>query len=198
MTRSILILACLFIGLYAQAQEKINIRGKLWSEGQELNCNWYVKKGHIVLELISMEKDPTNMRFHFITNSHQMTAITKSSNGTVRNVIHKDSIIGSFDNLLLKKNGVEKDIESIGICKRYQAKTTLFEALAYSKEIPHLDLKLIEGFLKNDPVLSWFSTNNPHEFPIQYVVSKSNGDLLISFITESIVNEFDTSVFESN
>ncbi len=195
MIKNFLVSLSLLMSSWSFAQDQTAIYGTLWSEGQEFQCNWYIKKNHHVFELISHDEKNTRMRFHFKPNMDEVIVITNSTKKTVRNTIHKDSIHGSMKPLLFRKNGNKKEFESFGMCSRYQAKSTLFEGLAYSTEIDNLNLKLIEGFFKNDPVLEWFSKYNNHEFPIQYVVSKSNGELVYSYLTGYVSADFDSAIF---
>lgn len=185
----------LFLSIEFHAQITTAIYGNLWSNNQELTCNWYFKENHAVLELIDVNEPNIATKFHFLKDSKYIYTVSQTNSIVSRSQVHVDSIQGELKAISLFQTGKPQEFDSFGMAKRHQARSTTVETIAYSVPFENLSINMLTNKLKNDPVLQWFSTNMENEFPIHYMVTKINGELLISYLASEYSTDFDQSIF---
>ena len=181
---------------YCSAQEAMAIYGNLWSNQQEMTCNWYFKEKQAVLELIDEKETDIKICFYFTSEDQYLTVVSTNQGLSSTNRIHMDSLYGDLSPLRFMESGSPQNFEFFGSAKRYQSRNTTNESIAFSIPLEPLDLSPLKNKLKNDPVLTWFAANKSKEFPIQYMITQLNGNLLLSYLASSYSYNFDQSIFE--
>ena len=178
---------------------QVTIKGSLWENGIESECNWYFKDHLACLEFISKESNGSILQTRTIMNaqSKQMTIITHSSSGQNCLTVSADSIQTNISSTPLFVTTKEvKNFDGFGDCKKIQAKSHTQESLLYFFENDQIDLSLFTSFLKGDAGFEWLSTNTSNGFPVQSITVDALGNLKRSFLATSVESKVNEQVFE--
>jgi hypothetical protein len=178
---------------------QVRIKGSLWDNGNEAECNWYFKDHLACMELISKEPNGTSVHTRIVLNAQtkQMTISTTTTNGVNCLTVSADSIrsnSNSSPRFIPSKE--EKIFDGFGSCKKVQSKSHEQESLLFYFEHNQINLGQFSDFLKNDTGFTWLSQNTTHGFPVQSITVDALGNLQRSYLAISIVESVEEGVFE--
>jgi len=185
---------------YHSLSAQVRIKGSLWDNGNEAECNWYFKDHLACMELISKEPNGTSVHTRIVLNAQtkQMTISTKTTNGVNCLTVSADSIrSNSNSSPRFFPSKEEKIFDGFGSCKKVQAKSHEQESLLFYFENNQINLGQFSDFLKNDTGFNWLSQNTTHGFPVQSITVDALGNLQRSYLAFSISEIVDESIFES-
>jgi hypothetical protein len=178
---------------------QVTIKGSLWDNGNEAECNWFFKDNFACMELISLNTDGTSIHTRLVMNAQtkEMTIVTRSSTGSNCLIVSADSIRSNSNapaHFVESKEA--KNFESFGSCKKVHAKSHSQESLLYYFENTKINLSLFAAFLKGDAGFEWLSTHTTNGFPVQSITVDALGNLQRSYLAISMVESVDDRVFE--
>ncbi len=177
---------------------QVTIKGSLWENGNESECNWYFKDHLACMEMISNQTDGTKIQTRLVMNANtqQLTIVSSTSSGTNYLTLSADSIRSSQTApVRFIEVNEQRNFEGFGSCKKIQAKSHTQESLLYYFENAKINLSLFTDFLKGDACFEWLSTNTSNGFPVQSITVDPLGNLKRSFLATSIDYSVNDSVF---
>jgi hypothetical protein len=197
MTRNILfLLVSIVLTGISFSQNKLVVYGSLWERGFESKCNWYFSGENAVMELVyNLDGQQVITRLG-MQKSSSFLVIETNKGGNISCVkIHADSISGESGVMNFVRNGSPKEFDGFGSCPRAQFRSHTSEFLVFTFNDNAIKLSNFKKFIKNDPAFQWIASGTTNEFPVQSLMTQSDGTLLRSYMALSKSASFDDSIF---
>lgn len=181
------------------AGAQVTIKGSIWNNGHESNCNWHFQGNKACMELF-FSHDASNgtgiqsMKLIMNATSGIMTIVSRKHSEVLVYEVHADSIQGVKGTLPVFSKTADGATEQL---QKYQAVTHQYEWMFMLQTSLDINLSVFKAFFKDDEAFAWLAEQQIKGFPERSIMVDSRGNLIRSWRTLSIEQLVDAAVFEA-